>query len=73
MTTKYDIDDRVRVRINYENDTRKEVDATICAIEITRDSTRYKIEFEPEKHDKKQGCTRCEGYVKEDCIIEKLN
>lgn len=70
MKNKYNIGDKVRTKIHYQNDKRKEVSATIYGIELTEyDTVKYKIKFEPEELDKKHGCTGCEGYVNESDII----
>ena len=72
MKNKYNIGDRIRTKIHYQNDKRKEVEASILAVELeTRtDKVKYKIHFEPEEWDKKQGCTGCEGYIDENNIVE---
>ena len=72
MRNKYNVGDKVRAKINYLNDRRKEVEAAILGVELERgtDKVKYKIHFEPEYWEKEQGCTGCEGYINEDDIIE---
>lgn len=72
---KYNIGDRVKVKINYKNDTREEIEAIILGAEFVYEinSIRYKIEFEPTKSEKKQGCTKCSGYVLESDIVSGEN
>lgn len=72
MRNKYNVGDKVRAKINYLNDRRKEVEATILGVELERgtDKVKYKIHFEPEDWEKEQGCTGCKGYINEDDIIE---
>lgn len=72
---KYNISDRVKVKINYKNDTREEIEAIILGAEFVYEinSIRYKIEFEPTKSEKKQGCTKCSGYVLESDIVSGEN
>lgn len=55
MVNKYNLCDKVRTKIHYENDNRKEVDAFIRGIELVdgTDEIRYKIWFEPEEFHKK--------------------
>lgn len=55
MVNKYNLCDKVRTKIHYENDNRKEVDAFIRGIELVdeTDEIRYKIWFESDKFDKK--------------------
>lgn len=71
---KYNIGDRIKGKIRYSNDTRKEIEAIILGAEFVDkiNIIRYKIEFEPEEFDKKQGCTGCEGYILESDIIDLL-
>lgn len=54
MVNKYNLCDKVRTKIHYENDNRKEVDAFIRGIELVdeTDGIRYKIWFESDKFDK---------------------
>ena len=67
---KYNVGDRVKTKIHYQNDKRKVVEAIIIGVELDNETNiKYKIEFEPEL-DKKQGCTGCEGYIDESDIIE---
>lgn len=72
MRNKYNIGDKVRTKIYYQNDRRKEVEATILAVELesTTNKLKYKIGFEPDDCYKKQGCTGCHGYVYQDDVIE---
>lgn len=72
---KYNIGDRVKVKINYKNDTREEIEAIVLGAEFVYEinSIRYKIEFEPTKSEKKQGCTKCSGYVLESDIVSGEN
>lgn len=72
---KYNIGDRVKVKINYKNDTREEIEAIILGAEFVYEinSIRYKIEFEPTKSEKKQSCTKCSGYVLESDIVSGEN
>ena len=54
-----------------KKDKRKVVEAIIIGVELENETNiKYKIEFEPEEFDKKQGCTGCEGYIDESDIIE---
>ena len=71
---KYNIGDRIKGKILYSNDTRKEIEAIILGAEFVDkiNTIRYKIEFEPEEFDKKQDCTGCEGYILESDIIDLL-
>lgn len=71
MFIKYNIGDKVRTRIRYCNDIRKEVEAIITGVqtESKSSSVSYKIEFEPEESDKNQGCAGCEGYVRQEDVI----
>lgn len=72
MKNKYNIGDKVKTKIHYQNDKRKEVEAIIISVEFENktNNVKYKIEFEPEELDKEQGCTGCEGYVNQDDIIQ---
>ena len=68
---KYNVGDRVKTKIHYQNDKRKVVEAIIIGVELENETNiKYKIEFEPEELDKKQGCKGCEGYIDESDIIE---
>ena len=68
---KYNVGDRVKTKIHYQNDKRKVVEAIIIGVELENETNiKYKIEFEPEELDKKQGCIGCEGYIDESDIIE---
>ena len=71
MLNKYNLGDRVRTKIHYKNDKRTEVDALICGMEIidTHGNIRYKILFEPDELEKKQGCKGSSGYVDQEDII----
>ena len=57
----YNIGDKVRTKIHYQNDNRTEVKAIIRGIELDNntDAVSYKIRFEPDEFDKNQGCTGC--------------
>ena len=71
MKNKYNIGDKVKTKIHYQNDKRKEVEAIVVGIELENETNiKYKIEFEPEEPDKKIGCTGCEGYINESDIID---
>lgn len=70
MKNKYNVGDRVRARIHYRNDSRKEVEATIVSVEMNSDNVKYKINFEPEEYDREHGCTGCEGYINQNDIIK---
>ena len=70
MKNKYNIGDKVKTKIHYQNDERKEVEAVILGVELDETNVKYKIEFEPEEIDKKQGCAGCEGYINESDIID---
>ena len=71
MKNKYNIGDKVKTKIHYQNDKRKEVEAIVLGIELeNKTNIKYKIEFEPEKLDKELGCTGCEGYINESDIID---
>lgn len=69
---KYNIGDRVRTKIHYQNDSRAEVEAVIRGIvlEDGTDKVKCKIWFEPDEFHKKQGSTGCSGYINQDDIIE---
>ena len=54
---KYNIGDKVICRINYMNDSRKEVEAIICGITKDGDIIKYQINFEPDEYSKNQGAT----------------
>lgn len=71
---KYNIGDRIKGKIHYSNDKRKEIEAIILGAEFVDEinTIRYKIKFEPEEFYKKQGCTGCVGYVLESDIIDLL-
>lgn len=71
MLNKYNLGDRVRTKIHYKNDKRTEVDALIYGMEIidAHGNIRYKILFESDALEKKQGCTGSSGYVDQEDII----
>lgn len=74
MVNKYNLCDKVRTKIHYKNDNRKEVDAFIRGIELVdgvdgTDKIRYKIWFESDEFDKKLGSTGCIGYISQEDII----
>ena len=70
MKNKYNTGDKVKTKIHYQNDKRKEVEAIVVGIELDETNIKYKIEFEPEELDKERGCTGCDGYVNESDIID---
>lgn len=72
MVNKYNLLDKIRTKIHYENDKRKEVDAVVRGIEMIdeTDNIKYKIWFEADEFHKKQGCTGCIGYVSQDDIFK---
>lgn len=72
MRNKYNVGDKVRVKTNYKNDKRREVEATITGVEleVNSDKVKYKIHIESDELEKKQGCFGYGGYVDEDNIIE---
>lgn len=72
IKNKYNIYDKVRVKISYKNDKRKEVNAIIRGITIddSTDEINYKILFELDEAGKGQGGTDCIGYIKEKNIIK---
>lgn len=74
LKSKYNIMDKVRVKIHYQNDSRTEVEAIIRGIDLNGDTdeVKYKIWFEPEEFHKKQGCIGCICYVKQDDILELI-
>ena len=54
MKNKYNIGDKVKTKIHYQNDKRKEVEAIVLGIELGNETNiKYRIEFEPEEPDKK--------------------
>lgn len=71
---KYRIGDRVKAKVNYQNDQRNEVEAVIYGVEIDSniDRIRYKIHMEPTEFDKKMGCTGCTGCVYQENILGLL-
>lgn len=72
MKNKYNVGDKVRTKINYYNDRRKKVDATILEVVIEEDNVSYMIGFEARVYDKKHGCTGCKGFVDQDDIIGSI-
>lgn len=70
MINKYNIGDKVRTKIHYTNDTRKEVEAVIHGVELDGNIIKYKIYFNANEYDKEFGCTGCKGYVREEDILE---
>ncbi len=68
---KYDIGTKVRTKVHFMNDRRREVEAVICGIEIDgeKNEIKYKIHMEPDEFDKKMGSTGSTGYVDQDDII----
>lgn len=72
MRNKYNIGDKVRVKTNYRNIKRREVEATITSVvlETNPDNVKYKIHIESEELEKREGCTGYGGYIDEDNIIE---
>lgn len=76
VNIKYNIGDKIRTKIHYQNDKRTEVEAIICGVELydETDEVRYKIWFEPNDFDKKCGATgHCIGYVDQNDIIMEDN
>ena len=71
MKNKYNVGDKVRAKIHYQNDKRTAVDAVIIGIELENDNVDYKIKFDATPIEKEQGCTGCEGYVNEIDIIKR--
>jgi len=69
---KYDIGTKVRAKINYMNDPRREVDAVICGIKIDGEKNRiaYKIHMEPLEEDRKMGCTGSTGYIDQYYVLK---
>ena len=50
---KYNVGDRVKTKIHYQNDKRKVVEAIIIGAELDNETNiKYKSEFEPEELDK---------------------
>lgn len=68
---KYDIGTKVRTKIHFMNDSRKEVDAVICGINIDGEENRirYKIHMKPTELHKSMGSTGSTGYVDQDDIL----
>ena len=71
VEVKYKIMDKVKTKIHFQNDKRKEVEAIIHGVFLDDDTDeiRYKIWFEPDEVHKKQGSTCCTGYVQQDDIL----
>lgn len=70
MKNKYNVGDKVRTKIHYKNDKRKEVDAIILEVKIKKDNVSYRINFEAGEYNKKEhSCTGCEGYINQNDII----
>lgn len=71
MMNRYNLCDKIRTKIHYENDNRKEVDAFIRGMELVdeTDEIRYKVWFEPEEFHKKLGSTGCIAYISQEDII----
>ena len=72
VKNKYNIGNKIRTRIHYLNDSRKEVDAIICGIKIEENTVKYEIDFVPNEYDKEMGCTGCNGYVDQDDILGSI-
>ena len=80
MLNKYNLGDQVRTKIHDESDSRTEVDATICGVEISpilinhpnTKHLRYKIAYNPSPEYIVGGCTCCNGYVDEEDIIGRI-
>lgn len=66
---KFNIGDTVIAKVNFINDPRNIVDATIYGVYLENDTIKYKIQFEPTEKDKKKGCTGCNSVIKEEDII----
>ena len=68
---KYDVGNKVRAKVNYINDSRKEVKGIIRGIEIDgeNNSIKYKLLIEPTDFDRKMGCTDSIGYVEQEDIL----
>lgn len=68
---KYDVGNKVRAKVNYINDSRKEVEGIIRGIEIDgeNNSIKYKLLIEPTDLDRKMGCTGSIGYVWQEDIL----
>lgn len=66
------IGDKVRTKIHYENDSRREVEAVIYGVWLDDETNtiKYEIHFEPDELHKNQGSTGCRGYIKQDDILE---
>ena len=72
---KYDIGNKVRAKVNYINDSLKEVNGVVRVIEIDGENNiiRYQLHIEPAEFDKKMGCTGSIGYVDQDDILELID
>lgn len=68
---KYDIGERVRAKVNYKNDPRKEVEGIICGVEIDGETNKikYKINIELTEQDKNMGCAGGIGYISQEDIL----
>lgn len=68
---KYDIGEKVRAKVNYQNDPRKEVSGVICGIELNGETgkIKYKLNIEPTQQEKDMGCTGSIGYVNQEDIL----
>ena len=68
---KYDIGTKVRTKVHFLNDSRKEVEAVICGITIDgeKDKIKYKIHMEPTEFYRSMGSTGSTGYVDQDDIL----
>ena len=68
---KYDIGEKVRAKVNYQNDLRKEVSGVICGIELDGKTgkIKYKLRIEPTQQEKDMGCTGSIGYVNQEDIF----
>lgn len=72
MLNQYNLFDKVKARVHFQNDTRKEIEAIIMGIVYDENNIKYRIEFDPTDIEKVQGCTGCVGYVDEKDIVEKI-
>ena len=68
---KYDISTKVKAKIHYMNDRKREVEAVICGIEIDGENNtiKYKIHMEPTEGEKKMGCTGTTTYINQDDVL----
>ena len=67
---KYRIGDKVRTKIHFINDPRKETDAIINGVILEENEIKYKIWMEPDEWEEK-GCIGGWGYVGQDDILFK--